>query len=134
VITAVDTSVLIAIDQGEPDSETWVDLLAGCREEGALVICDIVAAEFFAVVLDENHFQASLHDLGVERMPASAEAVLKAGRIFRSYRDAGGPRDHLIPDFLIGAHALQDCDRLAAVDRGFLRTYFQDLVVLTADG
>jgi len=38
---------------------------------------------------DKNHFRASLQDLGVERMSTSQEAVLQAGRIFRSYRDAG---------------------------------------------
>ncbi len=41
LITAVDTSVLIAIDQGEADAEAWVELLAKCREQGALVVCDI---------------------------------------------------------------------------------------------
>jgi hypothetical protein len=28
MITAVDTSVLIAIDQGEPDASAWVELIA----------------------------------------------------------------------------------------------------------
>jgi len=37
----------------------------------------------------------------------------------------------LIPDFLIGAHASVDCDRLAAADRGYLRRYFSDLELLS---
>ncbi len=60
MITAIDTSVLIAIAKGEPDAVPWVDLLARARPQGELVICDVVAAEFFAVLLDEGKFVDSL--------------------------------------------------------------------------
>jgi predicted nucleic acid-binding protein len=60
-------------------------------------------------------------------LPGSA---ILAGQIFKAYRRAGGPREHLIPDFLIGAHALCQCDRLAAADKGYLRRYFPKLEVV----
>jgi len=130
VITAVDTVALIAIDQGEPDAEAWVERLADARADGALVICDVVAAEFYAVVLNDRDFSAALADLGIEFSPASREASCLAGKIFRDYRDAGGPRNHLVPDFLVAAHAMVDCDRLATADRGYLRRYFPALSLL----
>jgi len=130
MITAIDTAVLIAIDQGEADAAAWVETLAGAREQGALCICEVVAAEYFAVVMDSAAFAANLCDLGVEFAPASQQAACRAGEIFRSYRDAGGPREHLIPDFLIAAHAAEDCDRLASPDRGYLREYFPGLSLL----
>jgi len=37
----------------------------------------------------------------------------------------GGLRQSLKPDFLIGAHALIDCDAPIAFDRGCLRTMFK---------
>jgi predicted nucleic acid-binding protein len=128
--TAVDTSVLIAIDQGEPDAGAWVDCLAAAREAGELVVCDVVAAEFFAVVLNQAAFNETLHDLGVRMVSTSLEASCLAGSTFRRYRDTGGPREHLIPDFLIGAHAKIDCDALAAADRGYFRRYFRNLKIL----
>jgi predicted nucleic acid-binding protein len=134
VITAVDTSVLIAIDQGEESAAGWVEALADAREQGALCIGEVVAAEFFAVVMDADEFAATLADLGIEFTPSSRQAACRAGELFRRYREAGGPREHLIPDFLIGAHAEIDCDRLASPDRGFLRRYFPDLVLLGPGG
>lgn len=128
--TAVDTSVLIAITKGEPDALPWVDRLAQARADGELVICDVVAAEFFAVLLDESKFAHSLATLGIVFSPTSLEAARLAGRIFKTYRRQGGPREHLVPDFLIGAHAQRQADRIAAIDRGFLRRYFPRLRIL----
>ena len=128
--TAVDTSVLISIDQGEPDAGAWVDCLAKAREAGELVVCDVVAAEFFAVVMDWAAFRETLNALGLRLVSTSLEASCLAGSTFRKYRDAGGPREHLIPDFLVASHARIDCDALAAVDRGYFRRYFRDLKIL----
>src|SRR5213593_4695989 len=75
MITAIDTSVLIAIAKGEPDAVSWVDLLARARPQGELVICDVVAAEFFAVLLDEGKFVDSLTRLGIIFSPTSLEAA-----------------------------------------------------------
>ena len=130
MITAVDTSVLIAIAKHEPDAHAWVDVLAEAHGEGDLVFCDVVAAEFFAVLLNEEKFRASLSALGLAFSATSLESAELAGSIFKQYRREGGPREHLIPDFLIGAHAQTQANRIAAIDRGYLRGYFPRLRLL----
>jgi predicted nucleic acid-binding protein len=130
VTTAVDTSVLIAIAKGEGDAEPWMDLLITARSEGELAVCDVVAAEFSAVLMDARKFRRSLRDLGIVFSPTSLAASQLAGRIFKEYRRQGGPREHLVPDFLIGAHASEHAHRIAAIDRGYLRRYFPNLTVL----
>jgi len=62
--------------------------------------------------------------------PASLDSARLAGRIFRDYRRKGGPREHSIPDFLIGAHAQRQADQIAAIDRVYLRRYFPRLRVI----
>ena len=74
--TAVDTSVLIAIAMGETSAAAWIDLLIEARSEGELVICDVVAAEFFAVLMDKNKFRRSLRNpnpLRRNRPPSAAQ-------------------------------------------------------------
>ena len=81
-------------------------------------------------VLDETRFAESLQSLGVVFDPTNLDAAQLAGRLFSEYRREGGPRGHLIPAFLIGAHAQQQADRIAARDRGYLRRYFPRLKIL----
>lgn len=130
MITAVDSSVLVAIYLGESTADHWLDRLIAARAEGVLIISPVVAAEFYALVEDREAYDAVLADMGLRLGSISLNAACEAGRVFRAYRDAGGPREFLIPDFLIAAHAQIDCDRLAAADRGYLRRYFPDLPVL----
>jgi predicted nucleic acid-binding protein len=128
--TAVDTSVLVAVAKGESDAAAWVDLLIEARRDTELVICDVVAAEYFALLLDEEKFRESTNRLGLVFRATSLETAQLAGRIFREYRQQGGPREHLIPDFLIGAFAQTQATAIAAIDRGYLRRYFPRLKIL----
>jgi predicted nucleic acid-binding protein len=50
--------------------------------------------------------------------------------MWRAYRSAGGSRQRIISDFLVGAHASVQASRLATRDRGFYRRYFDDLIVV----
>jgi predicted nucleic acid-binding protein len=128
--TAIDTSVLLAIFNGEAGGQAWLDVLVQARREGLLVVCDVVYAELAPAFAAEDELGEALRRLGVSFEALVPAAAWLAGSCFRSYRDAGGPREHLIPDFLIAAHARTQADRLAAVDRGYLRRYFADLPLL----
>ena len=128
---AIDTSVLFSILKSETDGKAWLEALIRERKSGAsLVFCSVVYAELAPVMPDQATLMQTLEGLGITNEHLTEAAAWKAGETLRVYRENGGPRTHLVPDFLIASHALVQCDALAALDRGYLRTYFPKVKLL----
>ena len=128
--TALDSSVLLLLSRKQPGWEAWRDSLRTAASEGELLISPIAFAEFSIAYPHVEAAQADLDLLHVFYDPITPAAAYLAGQIFLRYRRKGGPRMNLIPDFLIAAHASVQADRLAALDRGYLRSYFPTLAIL----
>ena len=124
---AVDSSVLFSVFKGEVDAADWVDRLVSERGHGQLVVCDVVYAEIATLFPDHSEMEATLAKLGIRLDPIGPAAAHMAGQVFLEYRRRGGPRQHMVPDFLIGAHAAAQTSALMAKDRGYLRSFFGTL-------
>ena len=131
MITAVDSSVLLDVILDDPVfRDGSLKALKQCRASGALIVCPVVWAEVRAALREPEHIGALLSRSGVGFDPFDQFCSDLAGDLWREYRRRGGRREHLIPDFLVGAHAQTRRARLLARDRGFFRRYFSRLDVL----
>ena len=131
MITAVDTSVLIDVFGADPKfGDASANMLRRCLNEGAIVACDVVWSETRAAFPSDSRFSEALQVLGIEFSPVSAVAANLAGANWKKYRAGGGRRERVMADFMIGAHATTQCDRLLTRDRGYYRKYFASLTVL----
>lgn len=152
MITAIDTNILL--DILIPDEEHALSskgLIDEYNEKGQLVICEMVFAELASQFLSEKELKAFLSDTSIKLINSGEKALSLAGEKWREYtKNRSGKiqcpscghkapvhchkcnkalsfRQHIISDFIIGAHALVHADILVTRDRGFYRTYFKDL-------
>lgn len=129
--TAVESSVLLDVLAGSPDAaELAAERLTLCAAEGRLIVCEMVIAEVTPEV-GADRMEEFLRDWQIEFVASSAASAILAGRMNTDYLRRGGRRGRVVPDFLIGAHALTHADRLLTRDAGFARDYFGDLITLT---
>jgi predicted nucleic acid-binding protein len=136
MITAVDSSVILDVltgDQGNASAS--LAALRKASREGRLIVSESVIAEVRPAFESNALFEEFLGDWGLEFMPSTLRSSIRAGEMLRQMLERKNRQEgRILPDFLIGAHALEHADRLLARDRGFLRDYLTELALWDPSG
>ncbi len=152
MITAVDTNILLdLVTPDAPHADESDRALAEAWNQGSIVISEVTYAEL-AVRFDAKEWlDAFLGDTRTELSLSDDATLFSAGKAWMTYlrRRPDGlvcpqcgtanptacincginlrPRQHVLADFMIGAHALHHADQLLTRDRGFYGSYFPEL-------
>ncbi len=130
-MTLVDTNVLLDLVTDDPDWSEWsLARLEEAALAGPLFINDVVYAETSIRYERIEDLDAMLTQAVIEIAPISRAALFLAGKVFRKYREAGGTRTGVLPDFFIGAHAIVEGWPLLTRDTGRYRSYFPKITLI----
>ena len=134
---ALDSNVLIDFIGNDASAADAADgALRRALASGPVVVCDVVLAEIVTGLGDGSTVIDKIEALGVDFLPLERRSAVRAGEMQRRYaqRRRAAPlrkeAPRVVADFLIGAHALLQCQALITRDAGFFRDYFKGLKVI----
>lgn len=128
---SVDSSVLVDFIGGRADhGDAAAAVLRQALHAGPVVLCEVALAEVCSSLVGGSQIMEALDDVGIAFSAMEPKSALRAGEMQRRYRQRGGNRSRTVADFLIGAHAMMQCDALITRDAGFYRDYFKGLRVI----
>lgn len=132
--TLIDSNILIDIAYRDPVWFGWSRAkAAAAASDGAVLINPVIFAEFSYRFDSLEAVEASLDADEFHRESLPWEAAFAAAQAFKRYRAAGGKRERVLPDFLIGAHAAVRGYRLLTRDPSGYRAWFPIVDIVAPD-
>ena len=156
---AIDTNILFDILLPDPEfKEPSFNLLIDASRRHKLIVSGIVYAELASQFEEQELLDSFLCDYKIFVKNTTSEGLWEASRAWNNYinnrnrklqcsncghlqssqcEECGQiikSRQHIIPDFIIGGHALELAEKLITRDRGFYEDYFPKLEVLYYTG
>jgi len=125
-VIAIDSTVLVELLANGPQADAAEACLRQCLANGRVVVCDVALAEVCGALRNGAEALGVLEEMGIHFSALESKSALRAGEMQRRYRQRGGG-PHTLPDFLVGAHALLQCDALITHNQPFYRDYFKGL-------
>jgi predicted nucleic acid-binding protein len=127
----VDANVLLDVLTADPDWSDWsLAQLESLSLSDELAINDIVYAELSVGYDDVAQVDEAVEGMRLRLVPIPRSALFLAAKTHRRYRQAGGTKLGVLPDFFIGAQAAVDGAALLTRDARRYLTYFPELELI----
>ena len=130
----VDTNVVIDLLEGDARWSAWArDVLLLALDRDDVSASAIVIGEIASRFDDAAAAVEALRDFQIAVESFGPEPSYRAGLTHVAYRRAGGGRERILADFMIGAHAVDRRADLLTRDIRRYRAYFPNLPLITPE-
>lgn len=127
----VDTNVLVDVLQDDPQWADWsIRQLRAQAAVHELAINPVIYAELSVSFTTIEALDGVVATLALRLQEIPLPALFLAGKAYLQYRQRGGSKAQVLPDFFIGAHAAVAGWPLLTRDASRFRTYFPGLAIL----
>ena len=126
----VDTNVLLDIYKADTVWMPWSVQQLRSAKPGQLAINMVIYAELAAYPSKPGQMDNFLDTLSIQVLDLTRPAARLAGQAFRQYRQRGGSKTGVLPDFFIGAHAQAEKFKLLTRVAGRYKTYFPKIKLI----
>ena len=127
----IDTNVIVDLLKADPEWMPWsATQVAKARGTVRLVINIVVYAELCSHQQTQCQIDGFLRDANIDIPAISKSAALAASRAFLQYRQRGGGKTGVLPDFFIGAQAVTEGWTLLTRDAARYKTYFPKIKLI----
>jgi predicted nucleic acid-binding protein len=135
-VIAIDSSVLIDLLGEDARADSAEECLRIALHAGPVAVSDIAVSEVTAGLGHGSEMADAIEELGIHFSPLEMRSAIRAGEMQRKYNDRIRRTGHVpasrrtVADFLVGAHAMLQCNGLITRDAGFFRDYFKGLKII----
>lgn len=128
----LDTNIVIALLDNGHKYHAWSKAELEKSDRRPAVVSDVVYCEVSVGMPDQATLDRAIADLSLERFPFKDEALFRAGKAFKTYRDVNkGMKTGVLPDFLIGAIAEAENTPLMTTNEKDFTGYFDNLQLVS---
>jgi predicted nucleic acid-binding protein len=127
----VDTNIIIdLIDMSDETARRSGLVFARYATIQRAAINHVIFAEASCRHSHQFEIEEYLEEFGIKIISFSNEDAFRAGVAFQQYRRRGGPREAILPDFLIGAQAAVRGWPLLTRDKKRFEAYFPEVELI----
>jgi len=131
-VIIADTSVLLDVVRNDP---VWGKRARQALDDASanddVVINDVIFAELSVRYPTFESFEVTLASVPLSHREIPRRSLFLAAKAFQRYRQRGGAKTGVLPDFFIGAHAAVEGASLLTRDPRHVRAYFPTVPLIS---
>jgi predicted nucleic acid-binding protein len=127
----VDTNIILDLFGESNETAVRIGRVFAHHAVGRrMVVNQVIFAEVSPRQASQGDVERRMEQLGLKMVSLTNADAYRAGIAFRDYRRNGGPRETILPDFLIGAQAATRGWPILTRDRKRFESYFPEVELI----